>query len=34
MNAIQRPRTAAVDWPGQQDSVTRVPGRVFVDAEI
>ena len=34
MNAIQRPPVAAVDWPGQQDSVTRVPGRVFVDADI
>ena len=34
MNAIQRPPVAAVAWPGQQDSVTRVPGRVFVDADI
>jgi anthranilate 1,2-dioxygenase large subunit len=34
MNAIQRPPVAAVDWPGQQDSATRVPGRVFVDPDI
>jgi hypothetical protein len=34
MNAIQRPPMPAFDWPGQQDSVTRVPGRVFVDADI
>ncbi len=34
MNAIQRPPLPAFDWPGQQDSVTRVPGRVFVDPDI
>ncbi len=34
MNAIQRPLGNPLVWPGQQDSVTRVPGRVFVDADI